>query len=202
MMNVSGGYRDMWWSGCKDAPFLFLRRCIHIARQSNGQPINEEIRFKEVRLIESNGEMVGIVPIEEARKRALNQDLDLVLIANNPENPVCKIMDYGKYLFEQAKREKEAKKNQKVVETKEVGLKLTTEDHDLNVKTKNACRFLSDGDRVKVLVKFRGREMAYQNKGFAVMEKFAQACAEFGQIDKPPKIEGRNMVMYLAPKKN
>ena len=184
------------------APFLYLRRWVLIARQNNGQPINEEIRFEKVRLIDADGTMVGIVPIEQARKAADLAGLDLVLIANNPDNPVCKVMDYGKYLFEQAKREKEARKNQKVIETKEVGMKLTTEDHDLNVKTKNACRFLKDGNRVKVIVKFRGREMAYQNQGYAVMEKFAQLCEEFGQVDKPAKIEGRNMVMFLAPKKN
>ena len=159
-----------------------------------------------MRLIDADGTMVGIVPIEQARKAADLAGLDLVLIANNPDNPVCKVMDYGKYLFEQAKREKEARKNQKVIETKEVGMKLTTEDHDLNVKTKNACRFLKDGNRVKVIVKvtlrFRGREMAYQNQGYAVMEKFASLCEEVGQIDKPAKIEGRNMVMFLAPKKN
>jgi len=146
--------------------------------------------------------MIGVVPISEARKRAEDQDLDLVLIANNPDNPVCKIMDYGKFMFEQAKRDKEARKNQKVTEVKEVGMKLTTEDHDLNVKTKNACRFLADGDRVKVLIKFRGREMAYQSQGYVLMDKFAQICAEFGQVEKAPKVEGRNMVMYLAPKKN
>ena len=184
------------------APFLYLRRWVLIARQNNGQPINEEIRFEKVRLIDADGTMVGIVPIEQARKAADLAGLDLVLIANNPDNPVCKVMDYGKYLFEQAKREKKARKNQKVIETKEVGMKLTTEDHDLNVKTKNACRFLKDGNRVKVIVKFRGREMAYQNQGYAVMEKFAQLCEEFGQVDKPAKIEGRNMVMFLAPKKN
>ncbi|MBO4747006.1 MAG: translation initiation factor IF-3 [Clostridiales bacterium] len=184
------------------APFLILRRWVLIARQNNGQPINEEIRFEKVRLIDADGTMVGIVPIEQARKAADLAGLDLVLIANNPDNPVCKVMDYGKYLFEQSKREKEARKNQKVIETKEVGMKLTTEDHDLNVKTKNACRFLKDGNRVKVIVKFRGREMAYQNQGYAVMEKFASLCAEVGQIDKPAKIEGRNMVMFLAPKKN
>ena len=148
--------------------------------------------------------MVGVVPIADARKRAEDQDLDLVLIANNPENPVCKIVDYGKFMFEQSKRDKEARKNQKVTEVKEVGMKLTTEDHDLNVKTKNANRFLQDGDRVKVLIKFRGREMAYQSQGYALMEKFTQLCAENGQVDRPPKVEGRNMVMYLAPlqKKN
>jgi translation initiation factor IF-3 len=164
--------------------------------------MNDAIRFKEVRLIESDGSMIGVVSIAEARRRAEDQDLDLVLIANNPENPVCKIMDYGKFNFEQAKREKEARKNQKVTEVKEIGMKLTTEDHDLNVKTKNACRFLLDGDRVKVLIKFRGREMTYQSQGYVLMDKFAQICAESGQVEKAPKVEGRNMVMYLAPKKN
>lgn len=146
--------------------------------------------------------MVGVVTIAEARKRAEDQDLDLVLIANNAENPVCRIMDYGKFLFEQSKREKEARKSQKVTEIKEIGMRLTTEDHDLNVKTKNACRFLGEGDRVKVLIKYRGREMAYQSQGYAVMHKFADACTEFGQIDKAPKVEGRNMVMFLSPKKS
>ncbi|MBN1891550.1 MAG: translation initiation factor IF-3 [Clostridiales bacterium] len=188
------------WSGYF-APFLFLGRCVHIARRSGGQLTNDAIRYREVRLIESDGDMIGVVSIDEAKKRAEDQNLDLVLIANNPENPVCKIMDYGKFLFEKSKKEKEARKNQKVTEVKEVGMKLTTEEHDLNVKVKNACRFLKDGDRVKVLVKYRGREMAYQYQGYAVMEKFAKACEELGQIDRPPKIEGRNMVMYLAPKK-
>ena len=164
--------------------------------------INEEIRDKEVLVIDAEGKKLGVLSAKEAQQMAFDQDLDLVKIAPQATPPVCRIMDYGKYCFEQAKREKEARKNQKVIETKEVGMKLTTEDHDLNVKTKNACRFLKDGNRVKVIVKFRGREMAYQNQGYAVMEKFASLCAEVGQIDKPAKIEGRNMVMFLAPKKN
>jgi translation initiation factor IF-3 len=181
---------------------LFKRRCVSIARQAGGQLTNDAIRFREVRLIESDGNMVGVVPIAEARKRAEDQDLDLVLIANNQDNPVCRIMDYGKFLFEKSKREKEARKSQKVTEIKEIQMRLTTEDHDLNVKTKNANRFLMEGDRVKVLIKYRGREMAYQSQGYAVMEKFALACAEYGQIDRAPRVEGRNMVMFLAPKKN
>jgi translation initiation factor IF-3 len=111
-------------------------------------------------------------------------------------------MDYGKYMFELAKKEREAKKNQKTTGVKEVGFRLTTEEHDLGYKTKNACRFLQEGDRVKVVVKFRGREMAYTSRGYAVMKKFAEACAEFGLVDRDPKVEGRNMVMYLAPRKN
>lgn len=160
---------------------------------------NDQIKFSKVRLIESDGEMIGVVSIAEARQRAEDQMLDLVLISPKADNPVCKIMDYGKYMFEQAKKEREAKKNQKVTEVKEVGLKLTTEDHDLAYKTKNACRFLDDGDRVKVVVKFRGREMAYTSRGYDVMRTFLAACEEHGQVDRPPRMEGRNMVMYLAP---
>ncbi len=155
-----------------------------------------------MRLIESGGEMIGVVPITEARKRAEDQGLDLVLISPNADNPVCKIMDYGKHMFEQAKKEREAKKNQKVTEVKEVGIKLTTESHDLSYKTKNACRFLKDGDRVKVNIRFRGREMAYTSRGFEVMKNFAEACSEYGEVDRTPRVEGRNMVMYLAPIKN
>jgi len=181
---------------------IFMLGGIDIGKQSSGLLINEEIRFQKVRLIESDGSMVGVVPIAEARKRAEEQELDLVLIAPQADNPVCKIMDYGKYMFELGKKEREAKKNQRVTEVKEVGLKLTTEEHDFGYKTKNACRFLQDGDRVKVVIKFRGREMAYTSRGFDVMKQFAEACKELGQVDRDPKVEGRNMVMFLAPRKN
>lgn len=176
-------------------------RCIRIAKANSGQMINDEIRFQRVRLIESDGSMIGVVPIVEARKRAEDQSLDLVLISAQADNPVCKIMDYNKFKFEQAKKEKEAKKNQRITEIKEVGLKLTTEEHDLSYKTKNAIRFLEEGDRVKVVIKFRGREMTYTTRGYEVMRQFAQACAEVGQVDRDPKVEGRNMVMFLAPLK-
>jgi len=190
------------WSGSMDSVHFFSKgRCISIARQAGSQQINQMIRFEKVRLIESDGEMVGVVSTAEAKERAERQDLDLVLISNNPENPVCRIMDYGKFLFEQSKKEKDAKKRQKVTEVKEIGMKLTIEDHDLNVKAKSVLRFLSDGDRVKVLIKFRGREMTYLNQGYTLMNKFAQICEEDGLIDKAPKMEGRNMVMYLSPKK-
>ncbi len=162
---------------------------------------NEQIRFPRVRLINSDGSMVGVVTIAEARRMAEDQDLDLVLISPHAEVPVCKIMDYGKYMFEQAKKDRENRRNQHITEVKEVGLKLRTDDHDLQFKIKNAIRFLKDGDRVKVVLKFRGREMAYTSQGYDVMKTFSDACAEFGQIDRPAKMEGRNMVMYLAPKK-
>jgi len=173
-----------------------------IGKRSSGLMVNDQITFQNVRLIESDGSMVGIVPLAEARKRAADQDLDLVLVASQADNPVCRIMDYGKYMFEQAKREREAKKNQKVTEVKKVQLKLNTEAHDLEYKTRNACRFLQDGDRVKVVLKFRGREMAYTHRGFDVLEQFVAACEGFGQVDREPRVEGRNMVLYLAPRKN
>lgn len=163
--------------------------------------INEQIRFREVRLLDSDGSMVGVVPIAAARAKAEERELDLVCISPTAEPPVCKILDYGKYMFEMAKKEREARKNQKVTEVKEVQLKLRTEEHDLGFKTRNACRFLSEGDRVKVVLKFRGREMTYTNQGYAVMKDFAEACKEVGQIDRDPKVEGRNMIMFLQPRK-
>lgn len=182
--------------------FLYFRRCIHIGRQNNSLLTNEKIRFQKVRLVDNDGQMVGMVPIEEARRRAEEQGMDLVLVSPRADNPVCKIMDYGKYMFEQAKKEREAKKNQKTTGVKEVGFRLTTEDHDLGYKRRNACRFLQDGDRVKVVIKFRGREMAHTHRGYDVIRKFAESCSEYGEIDREPRVEGRNMVMYLAPKKS
>lgn len=165
----------------------------------NTVKLNDEIRFRELRLIDADGEMRGIVPLEQALRLAEESDLDLVLISPNPDNPVARIMDYGKFVFEQSKREREAKKKQKVVSVKEVQIKLTTEEHDTNVKVKNALRFLKDGDKVRVVIRFRGREMSYQNQGYAVMQDFADACREEGSVDRPPRIEGRNMVMFLSP---
>jgi translation initiation factor IF-3 len=175
---------------------------LHIAKANGNQLVNDNIKFSKVRLIDAEGNMVGVVPIEEAQKAAEEADLDLVCISANPDNPVCRIMDYGKYLFEQSKREKEAKKKQKETELKEVGMKLTTDTHDIEVKQKMVIRFLKNGDRVKVKIRYRGREMAYQQQGYAVMEKFMEGIEEYGQIDKQPKIEGRDMVMFVVPKKN
>ena len=164
--------------------------------------VNDNIKFSKVRLIDAEGNMVGVVPIDDALKAADAADLDLVCISANPDNPVCRIMDYGKYLFEQSKREKEAKKKQKETELKEVGMKLTTDTHDIEVKQKMVIKFLKNGDRVKVKIRFRGREMAYQQQGYQVMEKFMEGIAEFGQVDKQPKVEGRDMVMFVVPKKS
>ncbi len=172
-----------------------------IAKKNVGQAVNAAIPYSKVRLIDENGQMQGVVTIQAALARAEANGLDLVLIANNPENPVCRIMDNGKYLFEKAKREKEAKKNQKTVQVKEVGMKLSTEEHDLAYKVKNAVKFLEEGDRVKVSIRFRGREMAYTSQGYAVMDDFFKKCGDIAQVDRPARVEGRNMVMYLSPKK-
>ena len=172
-----------------------------IAKTAENQMINEAIKFANVRLIDAEGEMIGVVPIEEARQKAEDAGLDLVCISPNPDNPVCRVMDYNKFMFEKKKREKDAKKNQKETELKEIGLKLTTDVHDIEVKRKAVIKFLSNGNRVKVNIRFRGREMAFQNKGFDVMTKFAEGVSEYGTVDRPPKIEGRNMVMYLTPVK-
>lgn len=162
--------------------------------------INEEIRDKEVRLIASDGAMIGIVSIQEAQNMAKNENLDLVKIAPQAAPPVCKIMDYGKYMFELAKKEKEARKNQKVVNVKEVWIKPKIEEHDFSFKAKNAYKFLKDGDKVKVSVRFRGRELNYTSLGAEVLEKFAEAVSEVGTVERKPKLEGRSMIMILNPK--
>jgi translation initiation factor IF-3 len=162
--------------------------------------INEEIRDKEVRLIDTDGAMLGIMPAKDAQKMANSKNLDLVKIAPQAVPPVCRIMDYGKYMFELAKKEKEARKNQKIVSIKEVWIKPTIEDHDFNFKSKNAYKFLKDGDKVKVSVRFRGREMHYTSLGEEVLKKFAEAVAEVGVVEKKPKLEGKSMIMILNPK--
>jgi translation initiation factor IF-3 len=171
-----------------------------IAQQSRrGHLINREITFPEVRLVAEDGEMIGVVSLEEALSRAEAAELDLVLMSPNKENPVAKLMDYGKYTFDLDKKKREAKKHQKTIQVKEVQIKLTTEEHDFNVKVRNAVRFLENGDRVKVVIRFRGREMAFRDQGFDVMRKVADAVSEVGVVDKAPQSEGRNMIMYLAP---
>lgn len=162
--------------------------------------INEEIRDKEVRLIDTDGSMLGILSAKDAQKMANSKNLDLVKIAPQAVPPVCRIMDYGKYMFELAKKEKEARKNQKIVSIKEVWIKPTIEDHDFGFKVKNAYKFLKDGDKVKVSVRFRGREMHYTSLGEEVLNKFADAVVEVGVVEKKPKLEGKSMIMILNPK--
>lgn len=162
--------------------------------------INEEIRDKEIRLISDSGEQMGVMSAAAALQIAEERDLDLVKIAPGSNPPVCKLMDYGKYRFEQSKRDKEAKKNQRVIEVKEIRMSPSIGDNDFNVKLRNGQKFLADGDRVKVSVRFRGREMAHTNLGEELLKRFADACSEIAAVDKNPKLEGRNMAMFLSPK--
>ena len=176
----------------------FFRRCFTIATAVH--QINEEITDKEIRLIGNEGEQLGIMSAEEALRIAAEQDLDLVKIAPGSNPPVCKIMDYGKFRFEQTKKEKDAKKNQRVIEIKEIRMSPGIGDNDFNTKLKNGQKFLNDGNRVKVSVRFRGREMAHTDIGEVLLRNFAEKCADIANLDKAPKLEGRNMSMFLSPK--
>ena len=153
-------------------------------------------------MIDVDGSQIGIVPIKKALSIANERRLDLVKVSPNAKPPVCRIMDYGKYKYELAKKEKEAKKNQKVINVKEIRMTPTIEDHDLNVKAKKTIDFLKDGNRVKISVRFRGRELGHTEAGKEVLMKFAQLISEYGTIEKQPQMEGRNMVMFLVPKKD
>ena len=155
-----------------------------------------------MRLISAQGEQLGIMAVDQAMKLAAEAELDLVKISPNAIPPVCKLMDYGKYKFEQTKRDKEAKKNQRIVEIKEVRMSPGIDVNDFNVKVRNAQRFLADGNRVKVAVRFRGREMAHTDIGKRLLEKFAEECAEVATMDKEPKLDGRHMTMFLSCRQN
>jgi len=162
--------------------------------------LNEEIRDKEIRLIGADGAQLGIVSAEEANAMAEEQGMDLVKISPNAVPPVCKIMDYSKFCYDQKKREKDAKKNQKVVEIKEIRMSPSIDTNDFNTKVKAALKFLADGNRVKVSVRFRGREMAHTNLGEKLLIEFAESCSETAAMEKNPKLEGRFMAMFLTPK--
>lgn len=162
--------------------------------------LNEDIRDSEIRLIGSTGEQLGIMSAAQAQRIADEQGLDLVKISPQATPPVCKLMDYGKFRFEQGKREKEAKKNQHVVEIKEIRMSPGIDVGDFNTKLKNAQKFLADGKRVKVSVRFRGREMAHTDIGKDLLVRFAEQCAEVATLDKEPKLEGRSMSIFLSPK--
>ncbi len=176
----------------------FLWRCIVISKQD--LMLNEQIRDKEVRVISESGEQLGIMSAKEAYNIAVRDNLDLVKIAPNAKPPVCKIMDYGKYRFEAAKKEKEARKNQNIVSIKEIRLSPSTDSHDLTTKINQARKFLDKKDKVKVTVRFRGREVAYAASGEEMLNKFAQSVEDIGTIDKKPKLEGKNMFMFISPK--
>lgn len=162
--------------------------------------INEGISDREVRVVDSDGSQLGVLPIKEALRVAAEKNLDLVKIAPQARPAVCKIMDYGKYRFELAKREKENRKNQKVISLKEVRLSPSIDEHDFNTKLNHAIKFLAAGSKVKVSIRFRGREVHHAKLGEEVLGKFADAVAEVGAVEKRPKLEGRNMAMFIAPK--
>ncbi len=162
--------------------------------------INEEIRDREVRVVDQNGEQLGVMSSRDALALAEEHQLDLVKIAPQARPPVCKLMDYGKYRFEQSKKEREFRKNQKVITVKEVRLSATIEDHDVDVKFKNAVKFLKDGNKVKVTIRFRGRQITHSEIGRQVMNEFAERIKEYGTVDKAPQIEGRNMSMFITPR--
>ncbi|NLL82370.1 MAG: translation initiation factor IF-3 [Tissierellia bacterium] len=162
--------------------------------------INEEIREKEVRLIDEDGSQLGVIPIKKALEIANERKLDLVNVAPNAKPPVCKILNYGKYKYELAKKEKEARKNQKVINVKEIRLTPNIEIHDLTTKAKRAIDFLNNGDKVKVSVRFRGREMGHTEKGREVLDDFLELMDDNAVVEKAAKMEGRNMTMFLVPK--
>ncbi len=163
--------------------------------------INEQIRDKEIRLIGEDGEQLGIMSAKEAYKLAQEADLDLVKIAPNAKPPVCKIIDYGKYRYELARKEKEAKKKQKVIDIKEVRLSPNIEDNDLNTKANSARKFITKGDKVKVTLRFRGREMAHMANSKHILDDFAKMLEDIAVVEKPAKVEGRSMTMVLAEKR-
>jgi len=162
--------------------------------------LNEEIRDKEIRVINHDGEQLGIMSPAAALEKAEELEMDLVKISPNAVPPVCKIMDYGKFRFEQLKKEKEARKNQHVVEIKEVRMSPNIDTNDFNVKVRSAQKFLRDANRVKVTVRFRGREMAHTSIGEELLIRFGEACSEISTVEKNPKLDGRNMAMFLSPK--
>lgn len=162
--------------------------------------INEAIRAREVRLVGANGDQIGVKTKQEALEMAKNANLDLVMVAPNAKPPVCRIMDFGKYRYEQQKKEKEARKNQKVINTKEVRLSPTIEEHDFNTKVRNARKFLSKGDKVKVAIRFRGRAITHSELGKEVLERLAKECEDIATVETRPKMEGRSMFLILVPK--
>ena len=182
--------------------FLFWR-CLPIAANAkeNQTPLNEAIDLKEIRVVTADGEPLGIMSSKEALKIAYEKDLDLVMIAPQATPPVCKIMDYGKFCFEKQKREKEAKKKQQTVELKEIQLSCRIDTHDFETKARHAVKFLESGNKVRVVMRFKGREMSHVSIGQEIMKKFEEACSAVGSVDKAPVLDGRIMSMVVSPLK-
>ena len=180
--------------------FFIFWRCLTIANAKE-MLINEQIDAKEIRVIGADGEQLGIMSTEQALRMAYNDGLDLVMMTGTATPPVCKIMNFGKFRFEREKREKEAKKKQQTVELKEIQLSCRIEAHDFETKLKHAHKFLSSGNKVRVVLRFKGREMAHQDLGAEIMEKFRVACEELGTVDKKPVLDGRMLSMVISPLK-
>lgn len=187
------------------ALFLFRKRiCIsEVSIISNAKELqmNEEIKEKQIRVVGADGEQLGVMSSDEALRKAYDEGLDLVMMAPQAVPPVCKIMDYGKYRFERDKKEKEARKKQQVVEVKEIQLSYRIDTHDFETKVKHALRFLGEGNKVRVVLRFRGREMSHMAMGEVLMTRFEEACAEVGSVDKKPVLDGRLMTMIIVPVK-
>jgi translation initiation factor IF-3 len=186
---AGGSTRFLFW--------VFFGRWLLI---SNELRINEEIRAKEIRVVSSDGEQLGIMLVKDALRIALEKELDLVEVAPTAKPPVCRIMDFGKYRYEQSKREREARKKQKVIEVKEIRMTPKIEDHDFQVKVKAAQKFLKDGDKVKAIIRFRGREIVHADLGKILLKQLFEGVQEFAIMEREPKIEGKNMIMILACK--
>lgn len=181
--------------------FMCIDIFSEVKKISKDYSINEKIREKEIRVIDNDGEALGILTSNEARRMAEEKDLDLVMISPNAKPPVCKIMDYGKFIYEQSKKDKEAKKKQKVINIKEIRVSLTIEEHDIDIKARNARKFLLDGDKVKITVRFRGREMELGHMGERILKNFVSKLEDVCIVEKNAKREGRNMTVVLGPKK-
>ncbi len=185
----------------EDKPALFywnvFRRCQLI---SNELRINEEIRAREIRVVSADGEQLGIMPVKDALRIALEKELDLVEVAPNAKPPVCRIMDYGKYRYEQSKREREARKKQRIIEIKEIRMTPKIEEHDFEVKVKAAQKFLKDGDKVKAIIRFRGREIVHADLGKSLLMQLFESVRDSAVMEREPKIEGKNMIMILSGK--
>ena len=186
---------------CLCTVIFFAWRCFTISAKEKENLLNEEITAKEVRLIGADGETLGIMSASKALEMAYDQGLDLVLMASQATPPVCKIMDYGKFRFEREKREKEAKKKQQTIELKEIQLSCRIDTHDFETKAKHALRFLTAGNKVRVVMKFKGREMSHMNIGREILERFEAACSEVGTVEKKPVLDGRFLSMVISPVK-
>ena len=185
------------WIALKRLSIFLLGRCFFISELM----INEQIRDKEVRVIGIDGEQLGVMPTKDAMKLAADEGVDLIKIAPTAKPPVCRVMDYGKYKYEQTRREKEARKKQRIIEIKEVRLSPNIDDNDLKTKSNMARKFLTKGDKVKVTLRFRGRELAHTQNGKAILDQFAEGLSDVAVVEKAAKFEGRSMIMFLAEKR-